>query len=84
MSKLRDRTAGQERQRLPLPRLPRAIGGLPRLWRLAGNQDGRIRPFPGLLELARLRLHAKHVADAGQDIGRMLLADSAFKSGSRV
>ena len=51
---------------------------------VAGNQDGPIRPFPGLLELARLRLHAKLVADAGRGIGRMLLADSDFKSGSRV
>ena len=62
MSKMRNRLAGQVRRRLPLPRLRRIDRGLSFLRRLAGNENGPVRPFPGLLELSGLRLHAQSAA----------------------
>ena len=54
-----DWPAGQVRRRLPLPRLRRIDRGLSRLRRLAGNQNGQVRPLPGMLEFSGLQLHAQ-------------------------
>ena len=62
VSKMRNRPAGQVRRCLPLPRLRRIDRGLSFLRRLAGNENGTVRPFPGLLELSGLRLHAQSAA----------------------
>ena len=44
------------------PRLRRVDRELSLLRRLAGHEDGQVRPFPRLLELSRLPLHAQTAA----------------------
>ena len=50
---------GQGRQCPPVPRLRWDDRELPLLRRLAGHQNGPLRPLPRLLELSGLRLHAQ-------------------------
>ena len=45
--------------RVPLPRLRRVDRGVPGLRRVAGDKDGKVRAFPGLLELPGLRPHTQ-------------------------
>ena len=58
---------GQGGRHLPLPRLRPSHRGLPQMRWLAATQDQQVRPVPGVLELARLRLHPEHPKRKGTD-----------------